>query len=77
MTQREKTDKMQAWLVTNNPHHAQYYLARDECETAVEELRSETGWDWIFHSWFDEGHGSWTHMPCILSGRDRLYLFPR
>lgn len=76
-TASAKHDPMQAWLVTNNIHHAKAYPERAECEAAVQELRNETGWDWTFQSIEDETGDCWHHMPCILNGGARVYLFPR
>lgn len=72
-----KHDPMQAWLVTNNIHHGKAYPERAECEAAVQELRNETGWDWTYTSVEDETGDCWHHMPCILTGGARVYLFPR
>ena len=63
--------------VTNHLHSAKAYPERHECETAVQELRNETGWDWTFISVEDETGDCWHHTPCILIGSARVYLHSR
>ena len=63
--------------LTHDLHSSKAYPERHECETAVQELRNETGWDWTFISVEDETGDCWHHMPCICSGGSYVYLFPR